>query len=205
MTLYHMSQSLQQGDTLTPDFQRSTELVQPFIQALEKSEDFFYGMILNGKYMFAVLDRSGLREWADYAKWATEGAFEYIRKAEFPGSYSRLASNYFYDNLPDCKKLYDYDWGGESEEEQKKVHLFEVEVADETPQKRDMNIYDEAYDAMCTSQDISFVLDCARRYFAEEQTEHPVWEILSPKTAKAVNDVSMYLRNEDSRHSTEHP
>ena len=47
-----------------------------------------------------------------------------------------------------CKKLYDYDWGCECEEEQQKVHLFEMELDDTVPQRRDMNIYDEAYEAM---------------------------------------------------------
>lgn len=195
MTLYHMSQTLPLGGTLIPDYQKSMALVQPFVQALEQSVDCFYGMVLNGKYLYAVLGKSGLREWFDYAKWATEGAFEFIRKTEFPDCYGRMTSNYFYDNLPNCKKLYDYDWGNESEEEQEKVHLFEVDVDDDAPQRRDMNIYDEAYDAMNESQDVQTVLACARRYFAGEQTPDPVWEILSEKPAKAGKDVTSYLRN----------
>lgn len=195
MKLYHMSQTLRLGNTLTPDHQRNTVLVRPFIQALEQSTDCFYGMILNGKYLYAVLGKFGLWEWSNYAKWATEGAFEFIRKTEFPDSYGRMSSNYFYDNLPDCKKLYDYDWGCESEAEQQKVHLFEVEVDDDAPQRRDMNIYDEAYNAMAETQSVSSVLDCARRYFGGERTVDPVWEILSEKTAKAVTDISDYLRN----------
>lgn len=194
MKLYHMSQTLQLGNTLTPDYEKNMALVQPFIQALEQSPDCFYGMILNGKYLYAVLRKFKLWEWSNYAKWATEGAFEFIRKTEFPDSYGRMSSNYFYEDLSDCKKLYDYDWGCESEEEQKKVHLFEVEVDDEEPQRRDMNIYDEAYNAMSESQDVQFVLDCARRYFKGEQTDEPVWEILSEKKATAVADISSVLR-----------
>ncbi|MBQ9120749.1 MAG: hypothetical protein IJY12_00090 [Clostridia bacterium] len=189
-----MSQTLQIGDTLTPDYQKNMPLAVPFIQALEHSMDCFYGMILNGKYLYAVLGKFGLWEWSNYAKWATEGAFEFIRKTEYPNCYSRMSSNYFYDSLSDCKKLYDYDWGCESEEEQQKVHLFEVDVDDDVPQRRDMNIYDEAYNAMSESQNIPLVLDCARRYFGGEQTVAPVWEILSTKTAKAITDVSNYLR-----------
>ena len=199
MKLYHMSQTLQLGNTLTPDYESNMALVQPFIQALEQSTDCFYGMVLNGKYLYAVLGKFRLWEWSNYAKWATEGAFEFIRKTEFPDSYGRMSSNFFYDNLPDCKKLYDYDWGCESEEEQEKVHLFEVDVDDEAPQRRDMNIYDEAYDAMSTSQNIQLVLDCARRYFRGEKTAAPAWEMLSVKTAKAVADISSYLRSGDTR------
>lgn len=151
-------------------------------------------MVLNGKYLYALLGKYGLWEWSDYAKWATEGAFEYIRKTEFPNCYGRMNSLFFYDNIPACKKLYEYDWGCECEEEQQKVHLFEVEVDDVVPQRRDMKIYDEAYEAMTKSQNIEYVLTCARRYFSDEQTENPVWEILSVKNAKAVADISYVLR-----------
>lgn len=198
MKLYHMSQTLQLGDTLIPDYQKNTALVQPFTQALEQSTDCFYGMVLNGKYMYALLGKFRLWEWSDYAKWATEAAFEFIRKTEFPTCYGRMSSNYFYDDLTNCKKLYEYDWGGESKEEQEKVHLFEVDVADDTPQKRDMNIYDEAYEVMSTSQDVQSVLDCARRYFSGMATAEPTWEILSDKAAEAVTDISIYLRNDNA-------
>jgi len=194
MKLYHMSQSLRLGDTLTPDFKGCKALVQPFVQAMEKSADCFYGMVLNGKYLFAVMNKSNLRMWANYAKWATEAVFEYIRKTEFPHCCSRISSNYFYDNLPDCKKLYAYDWAEESEEERQKVHLFEIDLTDDAPQRRDMNIFDAAYDAMDDRQDVTAVIACARRYFNGEHTENPVWEILSDKQAKAVRDVTEYLK-----------
>lgn len=194
MILYHMSQTLRLGDELITDYQKNTELALPFIQALEQNVDCFYGMVLNGKYMYAVLNKFGLREWSDYAKWATEGAFEFIRKTEFPDSYGRMQSNYFYDNLLNCKRFYEYDWGEESEEEQQKVYLFEVEVDDAAPQRRDGNIYDEAYSAMSDVQDVQRVLACARRYFAGEQTVEPVWEIMSDKPARAIKDITDCLR-----------
>lgn len=197
MKLYHISQTLKIGDTLKPDHDKKAELCLPFIQALECSEDCFYGMVLNGKYLYSLLGKYNLREWSDYAKWATEGAFEFVRRTEFPSSYSRMKSNYFYDDLPNCKKLYEYDWGCESEEEQQKVHLFEVDVDDAVPQRRDMNIYDEAYNAMSETQDVQLVLACARRYFAGEQTAEPVWETMSDKPARAVKDITDYLRSGD--------
>lgn len=193
MILYHMSQTLRLGDEMKPDHQKNIRLVEPFLQALERSEDCFYGMVLNGKYLYAVLDKLKFREWSDYAKWATEAAFEFIRKTEFADSCSRLTSNYFYDDLQKCKRFFEYDYGCESEEVQQKVHLFEVDVDDAAPQYCDMNIYDEAYYAMSETQNISVVLSCARRYFAGEQTAEPVWEIMSDKPAKAVKDISEYL------------
>ena len=198
MILYHMSQTLQLGDALTPDYQKNVSLVQPFVQALDQSVDCFYAMVLNGKYLYAVLGKFNLWEWSDYAKWATEGAFEYVRRTQFPDSCSRMKSNYFYDNLPNCKKLYEYDWGCESEEEQRKVRLFEIDVDDVAPQWRDMKIYDEAYNAMSETQNVQLVLDCARRYFTGAQTAEPVWEILSEKPARAVKDITIYLHGEES-------
>ena len=182
------------GDELTADYQKNMQLVEPFIQALEQSTDCFYAMVLNAKYLYALLGKFKLWEWSDYAKWATEGAFEFIRKTEFPNAYSRMKSNYFYDDLQNCKKLYAYDWGNESEEEQQKVHLFEIELADEAPQECDMSIYDEAYDIMNEKQDVQAVFACARRYFARQQSAQPVWEIMSDKPAKAVKDITYHIR-----------
>ena len=188
-----MSDTLKLGDELKTDFKQTMELALPFVQALEQSVDCFYAMVLNGKYLRAVLGKFKLWEWSDYIKWSVEGAFEYIRKTEFPDSCSRIKCNYFYDNLENCKILYDYDWGQASEEERAGIHLYEVELSDDHPQMLDMRIYDEAYNAMEEREDVAFVLDCARRYFRGERSANPVMEIMSDKAAKAVDDVTGYL------------
>jgi len=193
MIVYHMSDTLKLGDELKTDYKRTMDLAIPFVQALEKSIDCFYAMVLNGKYLRAVLGKFRLWEWSDYIKWSVEGAFEYIRKTEFPDSCSRITCNYFYDNLDNCRILYDYDWGQASEEERAGIHLFEVELADDHPQMLDMRIYDEAYSAMEEREDVAFVLDCARRYFRGERSAKPVMEIMSEKSAKAVNDITEQL------------
>ena len=193
MIVYHMSDTLKLGDELKTDFKQTMELALPFVQALEQSVDCFYAMVLNGKYLRAVLGKFNLWEWSDYIKWSVEGAFEYIRKTEFPDSCSRIKCNYFYDNLENCKILYDYDWGQASEEERAGIHLYEVELSDDHPQMLDMRIYDEAYNAMEEREDVAFVLDCARRYFRGERSANPVMEIMSDKAAKAVDDVTGYL------------
>lgn len=196
MKLYHMSDTLKLGDEMAPDFKKTTSLAQPFVQALERGEDCFYAMVLNGKYLRAVLGKFKLREWSNYVKWSVEGAFEFIRKTEFPDCCSRLKCSYFYDDLPSCRILYEYDWGEASEEERNQIRLFEVELDADAVERRDMRVYDEAYDAMWERDDIKTVLSCARRYFSGEQTAEPVWEILSDKPAKAVKDISEYLRSE---------
>lgn len=188
-----MSQTLKLGDELVCDHQKCLRLSEPFIQGLERSEDCFAGMVLNGKYLYELLGRYHLREWSDYAKWATEGAFEYVRRQKFPQCVSRLSCHYFYSNLSDSKRLYEYDWGDETEEERQKVHLFEVEVDDEHPEKRDMSVYDKAYSAMSERQDIATVLACAEQYYAGSHGQEPIWELLSSGKAVAVNDISYLL------------
>ncbi|MBR5093602.1 MAG: hypothetical protein IK095_00770 [Oscillospiraceae bacterium] len=197
MIVYHMSETLELGDRLQPDFQRTEVFCRPFIQALERGENCFAAMVLNGKYLFAVLDRSGLREWADYAKWATEAAFEFVRARDFPGRVSRLRCCYYYDSLENAKKLFNYEWGWAGDEERAHVRLFEIALEDRRPDRFDMCLYDMAYDAMAERQDCSFALDCARRYYAGEHGAEPVWELLSAGPAQAVRDITSELRGGD--------
>ena len=194
MIVYHYSQTLKEGDCLEPGHLDFTDLCEPFIQALTHSHDCFLGMLLNGKYMFAVLNRSKLRYWADYAKWATEGLFEYVRRTEYSQCASRLKCNYFCIDLNDCIRMYLEDWSEEDEDERMKVHLFEVEVPQESLEMRDISLYDAAYDAINDNLDIDAAIDYARKYFAGEHGEKPNWEYLSAGDAKAVKDVSHFLR-----------
>ena len=195
MILYHISDTLQLGETMSQDYKKNMELVIPFVQALERSEDCFYAMLLNGKLLKSVLGKFGMRDMqTNYVKWATEGIFEYVRKTEFPDSYSRMLSNYFYDNLSDIKRLYEVDWNMKEKPERFNFHVYEINLEDETPQMRDMLLFDEAFDAMWDRDDIQTAFACARRYFAGEQTANPVWEIMSDKPARAVKDISGYLR-----------
>ena len=153
MEVYHISQSLQRGDTLTPDYEKLYQLAEPFLQGLERGLDCFTAMVLQGKYLYAVMSRSGLRYWADYAKYATEAVFEFVRRREFPQSYSRLGCAYFFDSEACCRNHFEMDYG-EDPEEGAKVGLFQVELEDPAPQYRDMSVYDLAYEAMSQRQDV---------------------------------------------------
>ena len=181
------------GDALVPDHQGCAALAQPFTQALERGMDCFDSMALTGKYLYAVLRRSGLREWSDYAKWAAEGAFEYVRRRDFPHRPSRLGCNYFYSDLSSSKRLFEYDWGEASPEARAAVRLFEVELEDEHPARLDMSLYDAAYAALSERQDGQTALELARRYFAGEGGGESVWELLSARPARAVKDITGYL------------
>lgn len=196
MILYHMSDTLNLRMEMLSDFKRQEELSNPFTEALMHSKDCFLGMVLNGEYLRAVLGKFGMKDmWSHYLKWSVEGAFEFIRRTEFTDSYSRMRSNYFYDNLEDIKRLYEEDWGGADAEARQKIRLYEIELDDMCPQKRDMLLFDEAFDAMAKNKNIDRVLDCARKYFGGQQTKRPVWEILSEKPARAVKDITSYIHD----------
>lgn len=186
MTVYHISETLHEGDELVSGHQHLDRMAEPFLQALEMGGEWFHIMILQGKYMFAVMSRSGLREWANYAKWSTEAVFEYVRRTEFPHCCSRLHCNYYYTSEALCRRLYSLDWGGESAEVRSRIHLFAIELDDPAPRQYDMNLYDLAYEAMENRQDVDEAIRQARRYFSGEATQAPVWEILSDRPARAV-------------------
>ncbi len=85
MEVYHISRSLRLGDTLTPDYEKLYQLAEPFLQGLERGLDCFAAMVLQGKYLYAVMSHlRGLRYWADYAKYATEAVFEFVKAGISP-------------------------------------------------------------------------------------------------------------------------
>ena len=84
----------------------------------------------------------------------------------------------------------------EDEEEQEKVHLFEVEVPEGSLQMRDLSVYDAAYDALNDDQDADAAIELARKYFSGGHGDEPNWEYLSAGDAVAVKDVSYFLREQ---------
>ena len=62
MILYHISDTLQLGEVMSHDYKKNMELVVPFVQALKKSEDCFYALLLNAKLMKSVFGKFGMRD-----------------------------------------------------------------------------------------------------------------------------------------------
>ena len=193
MTLYHLSDSLQLGEKLDPDYLREERLCEPFFRAIEYSKDCFFAMLLNGRYLNRVLERYNMVSWTRSAKYATEALFEYIRLTEFPNHPSRILSNYFLDDLRFCQYFYKNTWEKAPEEIRECVHMYEIETDMTAIVRRDMRLYDIGYDAIYNNDDIDAAMDAARRYFAGEQTDDPVWEYLSDRDAFAVVDVTHML------------
>lgn len=196
MRLYHMSDSISVGTELVSDYKRNAGLAEPFVKALQFSQDVFFAMILNAFYVGEVLAKykmSGMP--TNETKWACEGIFEYIRRTEFPDQCSRLKSNYYYDTLENCKKLYFEDWGNASDEERQKIRLYEVEVEGRIC-KCDMVLFDKAYDLLSDLESpvgITEIFDIARDYFRGVLTQDSIIEILSDGKATAIKDISTLL------------
>ena len=194
MTVYHMSQTLVLGENMKNDFEKKAEYTLPFVHALEIGMDFFCDVAANGQAKKLLPDQLIHLDRSEYIKWCVEGVFEFVRKEEFPNCPSRINCKYFFDDLENFKILYEAGWKQEPEEKRAKLHLYEIELDEEPLQKFDMCIYDKAYDAMAQKQYIAAVLSCARRYFSKAQSETPIWEIMSDRPAKAVKDISSFLK-----------
>ena len=186
MKVYHMSQTLQLGDTLKAGYKRNTERCNSFIDALERSESYLQTKI-------AEINVQG-DEWREYVKWCVEGIFEFVRKNEFSFLPCRLDCCYYFDSLDYFKPLYEAGWAQEPEAERAKIRLFEIDLNEDNPIRCDMCIFDEAYDIMLESKNITAVLDCARKYFSGQPSATPIWEIMSDKCAIATKDITELLK-----------
>ena len=62
MKVYHMSDTLCLGAELSLNYKKYWELSEPFVQALERSEDCFYGACFAATFMSESLDRFGMAD-----------------------------------------------------------------------------------------------------------------------------------------------
>ena len=199
MILYHMSESLEEGKELIPDYKKNASLVEPFVKALNTSVEMFQILMLNAAYFGSVLAKYELSGMPTHEiKWGTEGIFEYIRRKEFPDQIGRVKCNYFYPDLKRCSELYYEDWGEASEEERAKIRLYEVEAAGRTA-VYDMRLFDEAFDILyegTAAADIARCMELARKYFRGEKGNDPVMEILSDGAATVKQELDKTILEE---------
>lgn len=47
-----------------------------------------------------------------------------------------------------------------------RFHVYEIQIEDQQPQKRDMLLFDVAFEAMWEREDVETALSCARKYFS---------------------------------------
>jgi hypothetical protein len=72
--------------------------------------------------------------------------------------------------------------------------LFEVEVEEGSLERRDISVFDAAYEAISENQDIDTAIEYARQYFSGMNNDSPSWEFLSAGKAVSVKDISSLLR-----------
>lgn len=65
MKVYHMSDTLPLNTIMAADYKETMELVMPFLQALERSEDCFFAMLMAAKHQKAVLKKFVLTGYVD--------------------------------------------------------------------------------------------------------------------------------------------
>lgn len=197
MILYHMSETLKLGDELKSDYKEYADLAEPFVKALEYGFDTFCGMLLTADYVGCVFAKYDLRGMPTHEmKWATEGVFEYVRRKEFPNVCSRLQSNYYFDNIENCKLLFTEDWEKATQEEKDKIKLFEIELFGKSF-KCDMRLFDEAFDLMYDlkcPENLEAIKKLARKYFGGGTGEDYVMEIISDGVAVAKKDITEMLK-----------
>ena len=196
MILYHMSESLEEGKVLVPDYKKNERLIEPFVKALNISIEMFQILMLNADYFGSVLAKYNLSGMPTHEiKWGTEGIFEYIRRKEYPEQIGRVKCNYFYPDLKLCGELYFEDWGEAPEEERARIKLYEVEAEGRTA-AYDMRLFDAAFDILCegtTAEDIKHCMDLARKYFRGEKGTEPVMEILCDGAAVVKHELDKKL------------
>ena len=199
MILYHMSESLEEGKELTPDYRKNASLIEPFVRALNTSVEVFQILMLNADYFGSVLAKYNLGGMPTHEiKWGTEGIFEYVRRKKFPDQIGRVKCNYFYPDLKQCSDLYFEDWGEASEEERAKIRLYEVETAGRTA-AYDMRLFDEAFGILCdgtAAADIERCMELAEKYFRGEKGKEPVMEILSDGAATVKQELDKTILEE---------
>ena len=200
MQVYHLSDTLSLGGTVTPDYKRNAALAEPFVKALERGETCFWATVYSTQFLSESLEKFGMADMqTDWDKWACEGVFEYIRRREFPEAPPRLQAGYYFQRLEDCIELFAVDWGKASAEERARIHLYRMDLADEHPSLFDMRLFDAAYDLLWEREDLPALMGIARQYFRGEGSEHPVWELLSTGTGRAVEDLSHLLHPREER------
>jgi hypothetical protein len=193
MILYHYSvDSYQNGDMLFNDFKGQFRFAEPFLLALEKSEDCFWSTF------FAVMSYSrelcalGLRKHENYLKDSVEAIFEYIRKNEFGGnSASRIECVYYCENREEAVAYLKADCIDNGDFTVQQVKLLEVEVADDSIYRYDQYFFNQAKEIMGTERNLKKIIALARNYYSMKRSEVPLIEVLSNGKNRILREISI--------------
>ncbi len=183
MILYHYSYTYKGDCSLQNDYHKRFALAEPMLIALRKGIDAFDNLILSLLYICRADEswNEGKKSYLhNFEKDAVEAIFEYIRETEYPNdSISRLNCVYYFRDLDSAVKAVYEDWinCGDATKDEIKIKMLKVEVADGSAKDYDQHWYNCAYDAM-KKQNVSEVMELARKYFSETMSETPMLETL---------------------------
>jgi hypothetical protein len=193
MILYHYSvDSYRSGEKLINDFKKQYRFAEPFLLALQKSEECFWGTFFAAMSYSRELCALGLRKHENYIKDAVEGIFEYIRISEFADfSASRVGCVYYCESKAEALQYLKDDCIDNGDFTVDQVKLLEVEVDEKTVFKYDQTFFNEASDVMEERRDLEHVMNLARRYFSLERSDNPLIEILAYGDNRIVNEIKI--------------
>lgn len=193
MILYHYSvDSYQSGPHLINDFRKQFRFAEPYLLALEKSQDCFWSVFFASMALSRELCALKLRKYENYVKDAVEGIFEFVRRQEFPGrSVSRIGCVYYCSSQEEALAYLQDDCLASGDFAPEQVKLLEVQVADESVFQYDQAFFNRATDIMETSRDLDAVFSLARAYFSLERSQEPLPEILSDGQNEILREIQI--------------
>ena len=195
MILCHYSvDSYKSGEKLFNDFKQQYRFAEPFILALQRNADCFWGTFFVAMAYSRELCALGLRKYENYTKDSVEGVFEYIRQKEFKDkSVSRIYCVYYCDQKEEAVAYLKNDCIDNGNFTLEQVKLLEVEVADESFYRYDQYFFNQAEMVMETVRGLNKVFDLARSYFSMDRSDNPIIEILSAGENKILRELPLEL------------
>jgi len=193
MILYHYSvDSYQSGELLYNDYKKLYRFAEPFLLALQKSEECFWSTYFSAMSYSRELCALGLRKRENYLKDAVEGIFEYVRQSEFNNaSVSRIGCVYYCETKEEAIAYLQDDCIKSGEFTEAQVKLLEVDVDDDSVYRYDQAFYNQAEYIMETERDLEKAKDLARKYFSQGRTAEPLVELLSAGKNKILREISL--------------
>ena len=193
MILYHYSvDSYQSGELLYNDYKKLYRFAEPFLLALQKSEECFWSTYFSAMAYSRELCALGLRKRENYLKDAVEGIFEYVRQIEFCGdSVSRIGCVYYCETKEEAIAYLQDDCIKSGEFTEAQVKLLEVDVDNDSVYRYDQAFYNQAECIMETERDLEKVKDLARKYFSQGRTAEPLVELLSAGKNKILREIPL--------------
>ena len=191
MILYHYSvDSYRGGDTLLNDYNGLYRFAEPFLLALERSEDCFWSTYFSAMAYTRELCALQLRKHENYVKDAVEAAFEFVRKRDFGDcSVSRIGCVYYCESREAALACLAKDCLDNGDYTVEKVKLLEVDVAEDSIHRYDQSWFNRAEKIMETERDLEKVLALAADYFSHALSEEAIVEILSAGRNRIIRQI----------------